>query len=237
MLVPLIIGTSLSMLLPDQYLAAPSTRIPFALFLGTTIAISAMVIIARVLGDLNLVKTDLGLVTLCGYAVNDILAWVILSVVLCLAWGMRLVNGRLHRLGAWVGARGTALSSADRLSIGIAFTPSGVTGIVVADIALEYGILLSPVFVGIVVSTIVSSLLVGPWLAWSLKRRTGVDPGDFLQRNPLGWIPPSSYLDDRWRGWTGTHPTALPCTSYSSFSRPLRTTGASFRSSPGSRRA
>ena len=33
-------------------------------------AISAMVIIARVLHDLDLVKTDLGLVTLCGYAVN-----------------------------------------------------------------------------------------------------------------------------------------------------------------------
>ena len=48
----------------------------FALFLGTTMAISAMVIIARVLHDLDLVKSDLGLVTLCGYAVNDILAWV-----------------------------------------------------------------------------------------------------------------------------------------------------------------
>ena len=314
-LVPLIIGTSLSMLLPDQYLAAPGMRIPFALFLGTTIAISAMVIIARVLGDLELVKTDLGLVTLCGYAVNDILAWIILSVVLgmatpegvswsgvafaiifsvlftafCLTWGMRMVDrvvasvsggnsasgpgmvltlvtsiglacGALTHaagltalfgffiagvmvgearaltertrnvvtqmvhavfvplyfaglglkydflvefdwfivtfvtvvsigakfLGAWLGARGTPLSAADRLSIGIAFTPSGVTGIVVADIALEYGILTSPVFVGIVVSTIVSSLLVGPWLSWSLKRRRTVNAGDYLQRNALG---------------------------------------------------
>ena len=314
-LVPLIIGTSLSMLLPDHYLAAPGTRVTFALFLGTTIAISAMVIIARVLGDLDLVKTDLGLVTLCGYAVNDILAWIILSVVLgmaapsgvswsgvgfaalfsvlftafCLTWGRSLVDrgmayvsdgtspgstgmvltmvtclglacGALTHaagltalfgffvagvmvgearsltehtrsvltemvhavfvplyfaglglkydflvefdwfivtfvtvvaigakfLGAWIGVQGTTLSRADRLSIGIAFTPSGVTGIVVADIALDLGILSSPVFVAIVVSTIVSSLLVGPWLSWSIARQRPVDASRFLQKRVVG---------------------------------------------------
>ncbi len=263
-LVPLAVGFGLSLLLPDHYLAAPGTRIPFALFLGTTMAISAMVIIARVLHDLDLVKSDLGLVTLCGYAVNDVLAWVILSIVLglstpagvnvsgvtlavvfsigftafCLSLGPRLVDrafkylgetlpnqpgavltllscvglacgalthsvgltallgfflagimaGESHALtertrnvvsemvhavfvplyfagiglqydfvaefdlfivsfvtvisiavkflGAWLGTWGTNLSKDDRLSVGIAFTPSGVTGIVVADIAL-----------------------------------------------------------------------------------------------------
>ena len=65
-LVPLVVSFGLSMLLPDRYLAAPGTRMPFALFLGTTMAISAMVIIVRVLHDLGLVKIDLGLVTLCG---------------------------------------------------------------------------------------------------------------------------------------------------------------------------
>ena len=84
-LVPLAVGFGLSMLLPDRYLSDPSTRVVFALFLGTTIAISALVIIARVLQDLDLVKSDLGLVTLSGYAVNDVLAWVILSIVLGLA--------------------------------------------------------------------------------------------------------------------------------------------------------
>jgi Kef-type K+ transport system membrane component KefB len=117
-LVPLAIGFALSLGLPDRYLADPAQRIPFALFLGTTIAISAMVIIARVLHDLELVKSDLGLVTLCGYAVNDVLAWMILAIVLglpspesvsfgsiglvlvftvaftafCLTWGLRVVD-------------------------------------------------------------------------------------------------------------------------------------------------
>ena len=84
-IVPLAIGFVLSLGLPDRYLADPGQRVTFALFLGTTMAISAMVIIARVLHDLDLVKSDLGLVTLCGYAVNDILAWVIFSLVLATA--------------------------------------------------------------------------------------------------------------------------------------------------------
>jgi Kef-type K+ transport system membrane component KefB/mannitol/fructose-specific phosphotransferase system IIA component len=309
-LVPLGFGFGLSLGLPERYLADPSLRILFALFLGTTIAISAMVIIARVLQDLDLVKSDLGLVTLCGYAVNDILAWVILSVVLGLAtpagvnvsrvalvvafsiaftafslsYGLRWVDrsiqfvsqqlpeqpgavltlvsclglawgaathgvgltallgfflagimaGDSHALtertrqilsqmvhsvfvplyfaeiglkfdflrefdwfivafvtivsivakfaGAWLGALGTSLSRSDRLSVGIAFIPSGVTGIVVADIALDHGILTTPVFVGIVVSAIVSSLLVGPLLSWSIRRREAVSILEYFVR-------------------------------------------------------
>jgi Kef-type K+ transport system membrane component KefB/mannitol/fructose-specific phosphotransferase system IIA component (Ntr-type) len=323
-LVPLAIGFALSLGLPDRYLADPAQRIPFALFLGTTIAISAMVIIARVLHDLELVKSDLGLVTLCGYAVNDVLAWMILAIVLglpspesvsfgsiglvlvftvaftafCLTWGLRVVDravayvseqlpdqpgavltlvsclgigcGALTQragltalfgfflagimagearglsertrqnvsqmvhsifvplyfasmglrfdflaefdwfivsfvtvvsigakfLGAWLGALGTDLSKEDRLSIGIAFTPSGVTGIVVADVALGYGILSTPVFVGIVVSAIVSSLLVAPWLAWSIRRRAEVNALAYFVREATA---PSLEGATRWQ--------------------------------------
>jgi Kef-type K+ transport system membrane component KefB len=312
-IVPLVLGFLLSLWLPDRYLADPSNRLTFALFLGTTMAISAMVIIARVLHDLDLVKTDLGLLTLCGYAVNDILAWVIFSLVLglatqatlhvssvafllvvtvlftiaCLTIGLRVVDRTIgyitanipqqsgavltfvccvgllcgaitQRLGltallgfflagimageaqalsehvrnvltqmvhaifvplyfagialqvdflenfdlllvvfvtvvsiggkfygAWIGAGGTDLSAADRLSIGIAFTPSGVTGIVVAAVALEYGILTVPVFVAIVFSAVISSLVVGPWLAWSIRRRREVNILEFFDRRSV----------------------------------------------------
>ncbi len=302
-LVPLVIGFVPSLFLPDRYLAEPDQRLIFALFLGTTMAISAMVIIARVLHDLDLVKSDLGLVTLCGYAVNDILAWVIFSLVLsmatqavfdlgpfllaivfsvvftaaCLTFGPRMTDraiafidrqlpqqpgavltavcclglacgaatawagltalfgfflagimaGEAHALsertrqiisqmvhaifvplyfagiglhldflanfdwfivlfvtvlsiggkflGAWIGALGSGLSREERLSVAIAFTPSGVTGIVVAGVAFEYGVLTISVFVAIIVSAVVSSLAVGPWLTWSIRRRGEVD--------------------------------------------------------------
>ena len=312
-LVPLLLGSALSFLLPDRVLADPDQRLIFALFLGTTMAISAMVIIARVLHDLDLVKSDLGLVTLCGYAVNDVLAWVVFSVVLgvatraavnlgpiaflllftlaftafSLTLGLRLVDAAVSRLrsrteqhpgavltfvcclglacgaltqkvgltalfgfflagimagearhltertreiigqmvhsifvplyfaglalhldfianfdlvlvlfvtvvsiaakflGAWLGALGRDISPHDRVSIGIAFTPSGVTGIVVAGVALEYQIISTPIFVAIVCSAVASALLVAPWLSWSIRRRERVDLARILARNAI----------------------------------------------------
>ena len=312
-LVPLLLGSALSFLLPDRVLADPDRRIIFALFLGTTMAISAMVIIARVLHDLDLVKSDLGLVTLCGYAVNDVLAWIVFSMVLAVATsaainlgsiaflllftlaftafsvtiGLRLVDAAVSRLrsrteqnpgavltfvcclglacgaltqmvgltalfgfflagimagearhltertrdiigqmvhsifvplyfaglalhldfianfdivlvlfvtvvsivakflGAWLGALGRDISPQDRVSIGIAFTPSGVTGIVVAGVALEYQIISTQIFVAIVCSAVVSALLVAPWLSWSIRRRERVDLARILARKAI----------------------------------------------------
>jgi Kef-type K+ transport system membrane component KefB len=312
-LVPLLIGTALTLGLPDRYFPDPADPLPFALFLGTTMAISAMVIIARVLHDLDLVKSELGLVTLCGYAVNDVLSWVIFSVVislagqeligahevvfhfaftiaftaLCLTVGRALVErgiayitrqlpnkpgavlsfvcclgllvgaitqwagltalfgfflagimagqaqvlsertrhvigqmvhsifvplyfasiGLAHDflanfdallvsfvavvsigvkfLGAWLGALRSDLSRQDRISIGIAFTPSGVTGIVVAGVALELGILTTEVFVAIVFSAIFSSMLVAPLLSWSIRSREPMDLLDFVLRDAV----------------------------------------------------
>ncbi len=88
-------------------------------------------------------------------------------------------------LGAWLGAFGTGLSRVDRVSIGIAFTPSGVTGIVVGAVALEYEILTVPVFVAIIFSTIISSLLVAPWLVWSVRRRQEIHILEFFLRRAL----------------------------------------------------
>jgi mannitol/fructose-specific phosphotransferase system IIA component (Ntr-type) len=87
-------------------------------------------------------------------------------------------------LGAWLGALGS-LSRDDRTSVAIAFTPSGVTGIVVAGVALEHGVLSTQVFVAIVFSTLVSSLAVGPWLTWSIRRRREVNILEFVPRRAV----------------------------------------------------
>lgn len=83
-LVPLVLGFLLSLQLPGYYHADPERPVVFALFLATTMSISAIAVMARVLHDLDLVKSDLGLLTLCGYAINDILAWIIFSLLLAL---------------------------------------------------------------------------------------------------------------------------------------------------------
>jgi mannitol/fructose-specific phosphotransferase system IIA component (Ntr-type) len=115
--------------------------------------------------------------------------------------------------GAWLGALGTEISKEDRLSIGIAFTPSGVTGIVVADLALEYGILTTPVFVGIVVSAIVSSLMVGPWLSWSIRRRKALNVLDLFARSAtvpsLQGATQWEVLDEMCKGLRGSVPASI----------------------------
>ncbi len=306
--VPLIIGFAVAMVLPSKYLVSPANRLIFSLFLGTAVAISAIAVIARALRDLDLLRTDLGLILVSGFAVNDLLGWMLFTVVLgfatkgastfgsaalrgalvlgfavtCLTLGRRMVGyaiGRLRRMpvaqpgailsfvcvvglfcaavmqrlgveavvgfflaglmagespnlseshrqnisqmahavfvplffagiglrvdfvanftpllvsvitltailgkffGAWVATLKSNLSGPDRLSVGIAFTPGGAMVIIVGSVAYGYGIITAEVFVAVVIAALVSSVAVGPMLAWSIRRRREVSVMDFL---------------------------------------------------------
>jgi Kef-type K+ transport system membrane component KefB len=80
--VPLGIGFMVFYFLPEHYLPDPNKRTLFCFFMATTITISAMPITARALHDLKLSKTDLGFLIMSALSVNDIIGWVIFSVVL-----------------------------------------------------------------------------------------------------------------------------------------------------------
>lgn len=82
--VPLAVAFAASLLLPSRYLAGPDHRIAFALFMATAMAISAMPVAARTLHDLNLSKTDLGFLILSAMSVNDIIGWLLFTLVLSL---------------------------------------------------------------------------------------------------------------------------------------------------------
>jgi Kef-type K+ transport system membrane component KefB len=80
--VPLAIAFGGSMLLPNRYLAQPGHAVAFSLFMATVMAISAMPVTARTLSDLNLSKTDLGFLILSAMSVNDIIGWLLFTLVL-----------------------------------------------------------------------------------------------------------------------------------------------------------
>ena len=84
-LFPLGIGCAVFWWLPDHYYGENATRLVFALFLGTAASISAITVIARVLHDLNVLRSDLGLTTLSGFVVNDLFGWLIFTFVLGLS--------------------------------------------------------------------------------------------------------------------------------------------------------
>lgn len=83
--------------------------------------------------------------------------------------------------GAWVGVGLARHPREDQYTIAIAHIPGGEMQIVVGILALQFGLITSPVFVAVVFGAILSSVIVGPWLTYSLRRRARVRVADFLE--------------------------------------------------------
>ena len=81
-LVPMAVAFVPVMFLPDEFLAHADRRLVFGLFMATVMTISAMPVAARGLHDLNLLKTNLGFLTMSALAVNDIIGWVLFAIIL-----------------------------------------------------------------------------------------------------------------------------------------------------------
>jgi len=80
--VPMAIAFVCSYFLPEHYLVDPTRRVVFALFMATVMTISAMPITIRALNDLNVAKTDLGFLIMSALSVNEIIGWMIFTIVL-----------------------------------------------------------------------------------------------------------------------------------------------------------
>ncbi len=312
-IIPIAIGVVVFCWLPSTYWGPNANRLIFTLFLATAAAISAIPIIAKVLHDLEILKTDLGLTTLSAFVVNDLLGWMFFTMVLglaaerhanvsavlqiffgvilfgsaCLTVGSKLVGGITKRLkrttlpqpattlsfiaclgmlsgvitqwigvhailgfflagimagntseiseqtrdsmsqlvhaifvplffatigikidflsnldillvvvfttvaiggkfvGAWIGSIMAHLSRDDALSLGIAHIPGGAMEIVIGMLALELNLITGNVFVAIVFAALSSSIVVGPLLDWSIKRRKPVEISDFLLKEAI----------------------------------------------------
>ena len=81
MVLPFGLGFALGYYMPDEYLADPTSRMLFSLFLATAMSISAMPVIAKILIDLDLTKRNIGLVILSAGVVDDTVGWLILSLI------------------------------------------------------------------------------------------------------------------------------------------------------------
>lgn len=92
--IPFATGFILAYLFPHYLgLREPAQRLVFSLFIGTSMAISALPVIARTLMDLNIFKSDVGLIILASAMFDDLAGWIVFSVIL----GM--MGGPVHGLG------------------------------------------------------------------------------------------------------------------------------------------
>lgn len=80
-LVPMGLGFCCAWFLPNHYLLHPDQKVIFTLFMATILTISAMPIAIRALHDLNLSKTDLGFLIMSALSVNDIIGWLLFTIV------------------------------------------------------------------------------------------------------------------------------------------------------------
>ncbi len=80
--VPLALGTAVAWGMFDVWAEVPAPRLAFSLLVGAGVAITAITVVARLLFDLKIIKSDLGLFLISAMALNELLGWAVLAVVL-----------------------------------------------------------------------------------------------------------------------------------------------------------
>ncbi len=83
LIIPFIIGFLVCYFFPHVFgLNDSEDLVVFSMFLGTTLSITALPVIARILMDLDIFKSKLGMVIIASAMVIDILGWIIFTVIL-----------------------------------------------------------------------------------------------------------------------------------------------------------
>jgi Kef-type K+ transport system membrane component KefB len=81
--IPFAIGFIFPYYFPEFFGIAPGMeQLVFALFMGTAMGITALPVIVRILMDLNLFRTRMGMLVVASAMVDDIIGWMIFSVIL-----------------------------------------------------------------------------------------------------------------------------------------------------------
>lgn len=83
LIIPFIIGFTFPYFFPEFFgIALGNDRLIFALFMGTAMAITALPVIVRILMDLNMFKSKMGMLVVASAMVDDVIGWLIFSVIL-----------------------------------------------------------------------------------------------------------------------------------------------------------
>lgn len=149
----------------------PPEPMTFAIFMGAAMCITAFPILARILVESGLYKAPVGVTTLCAAAVDDVIAWILLAVVIGIA-----KNGSL--MGAWQGILLTILFAGFlftvvRYLLGLLAKRYDSTGTLTVDqvAIIVAGVLLSAMFTEMIgIHAIFGAFLFGV----AMPRRSGM---------------------------------------------------------------
>lgn len=83
LIIPFALGFVFPYYFPEFFgIAEGQQRLIFALFMGTAMAITALPVIVRILMDLNIFKSRMGMLVVASAMVDDVLGWIVFSVIL-----------------------------------------------------------------------------------------------------------------------------------------------------------
>lgn len=83
LIIPFALGFVFPYYFPEFFgIAEGQQRIIFALFMGTAMAITALPVIVRILMDLNIFKSRMGMLVVASAMVDDVVGWIVFSVIL-----------------------------------------------------------------------------------------------------------------------------------------------------------
>lgn len=84
MILPFASGFAVAWSFPQWFSveSGEATHLLFALFLGTAMSISALPVIARILLDMKILKTEVGTVIIASAIFNDVVGWIVFSFIL-----------------------------------------------------------------------------------------------------------------------------------------------------------
>jgi Kef-type K+ transport system membrane component KefB len=78
---PFVLGFGLGLVIPANLIGPASGRFVFALFIATAMSISAIPVIARILIDLGLLRSEVGQVIMSTAVADDTVGWIVLAAV------------------------------------------------------------------------------------------------------------------------------------------------------------
>jgi Kef-type K+ transport system membrane component KefB len=92
---PCLLGVVAAVFLYPNYAATGASFLPFALFMGIALSITAFPVLARILEERGIAKTFLGTTAITCAAVDDATAWTLLACVVAIARATNLVSTAL----------------------------------------------------------------------------------------------------------------------------------------------
>jgi Kef-type K+ transport system membrane component KefB len=99
MLIPFVMGFLVAFYFPEIFGVNLERKNLFAVFMGTAMSITALPVIARILMDMNLFRSKLGMIIIAAAMFNDLLGWLIFSVILAMMTSEGASYGVFYTVG------------------------------------------------------------------------------------------------------------------------------------------